>query len=210
MITCGCSSSLATAGRGPRCGAASSRRPATSSSCRTPTSSTTRRVPPAAPADRRGQGRRRLRLAVHRREHRVLYFWHSVGNKFLTLLSNMFTNLNLTDMETCYKVFRREVIQGITLEERPVRVRARGHGQDCANEAAHLRGRHLVLRPHLRRRQEDRLAGRLQSAVVHLEVHDYNSAFLKERFSLAQGREQFRALRRKHEGTQRQTIFPAL
>lgn len=49
--------------------------------------------------------------------HRVLYFWHSVGNNFLTLLSNMLTNLNLTDMETCYKVFRREVIQNIPLEE---------------------------------------------------------------------------------------------
>src|SRR6185437_12702690 len=47
--------------------------------------------------------------------HRVLYFWHSVANKMLTLLSNMFTNLNLTDMETCYKVFRREVLQGIKL-----------------------------------------------------------------------------------------------
>jgi len=49
--------------------------------------------------------------------HRVLYFWHSVGNRFLTLLSNMFTNLNVTDMETCYKVFRREIIQGIRIEE---------------------------------------------------------------------------------------------
>ncbi len=49
--------------------------------------------------------------------HRVLYFWHSIGNRFLTLLSNMFTNLNLTDMETCYKLFRREIIQGIRLEE---------------------------------------------------------------------------------------------
>jgi glycosyltransferase involved in cell wall biosynthesis len=48
--------------------------------------------------------------------HRVLYFWHSLANKFLTLLSNMFTNLNLTDMEVCYKVFRREVIQGIELK----------------------------------------------------------------------------------------------
>lgn len=47
--------------------------------------------------------------------HRVLYFWHSIANKMLTLLSNTFTNLNLTDMETCYKVFRREVLQGITL-----------------------------------------------------------------------------------------------
>jgi glycosyltransferase involved in cell wall biosynthesis len=49
--------------------------------------------------------------------HRVLYFWHSVANFFLTLLSNMITNLNMTDMETCYKVFRREVIQSIPLEE---------------------------------------------------------------------------------------------
>lgn len=49
--------------------------------------------------------------------HRVLYFWHRVGNGFLTLLSNMFTNLNLTDMETCYKVFRREIIQSIEIEE---------------------------------------------------------------------------------------------
>ncbi len=48
--------------------------------------------------------------------HRVLYFWHSLANKFLTLLSNTFTNLNLTDMEVCYKVFRREVIQGIQLK----------------------------------------------------------------------------------------------
>lgn len=50
--------------------------------------------------------------------HRVLYFWHSVGNRFLTLLSNMFTDLNLTDMETCYKVFRRDIIQGIPLVEK--------------------------------------------------------------------------------------------
>ena len=49
--------------------------------------------------------------------HRVLYFWHSVGNGVLTLFSNMFTNLNLTDMETCYKVFRRQIIQSITIEE---------------------------------------------------------------------------------------------
>ena len=49
--------------------------------------------------------------------HRVLFFWHSFGNRFLTFLSNMFTNLNLTDMETCYKVFRREIIQSIELKE---------------------------------------------------------------------------------------------
>jgi glycosyltransferase involved in cell wall biosynthesis len=51
------------------------------------------------------------------RPHRVLYFWHSVGNKVLTLLSNMFTDLNLTDIETCYKAFRREVLDSFTIEE---------------------------------------------------------------------------------------------
>jgi glycosyltransferase involved in cell wall biosynthesis len=54
---------------------------------------------------------------VGSRPHRVLYYWHSVGNWLLTLLSNMITNLNMTDMETCYKAFRREVIQSIPLEE---------------------------------------------------------------------------------------------
>src|ERR1700721_2055263 len=52
------------------------------------------------------------------RPHRVLYFWHSVGNRILTLLSNALTNINLSDMETCYKAFRREVIQSIHLEEK--------------------------------------------------------------------------------------------
>ena len=49
--------------------------------------------------------------------HRVVYFWHMVGNRFLTLLSNMMTNINLTDMETCYKVFRREIIQSVNIRE---------------------------------------------------------------------------------------------
>jgi glycosyltransferase involved in cell wall biosynthesis len=50
--------------------------------------------------------------------HRILFFWHSIGNKFLTFLSNMFTNLNLTDMETCYKMFRTDVLQGLKLKEK--------------------------------------------------------------------------------------------
>jgi len=50
--------------------------------------------------------------------HRVLYFWHYAGNRFLTLVSNMVTNLNLSDMETCYKCFRREVLEGLRIEER--------------------------------------------------------------------------------------------
>ncbi|MEO0470651.1 MAG: glycosyltransferase family 2 protein [Bacteroidota bacterium] len=50
--------------------------------------------------------------------HRILFFWHSRGNKFLTFLSNMFTGLNLTDMETCYKMFKREIIQSLSLQEK--------------------------------------------------------------------------------------------
>jgi glycosyltransferase involved in cell wall biosynthesis len=52
------------------------------------------------------------------RPHRVVFFWHMVGNRFLTLLSNVFTNINLTDMETGYKVFRRDVLEGLSIEER--------------------------------------------------------------------------------------------
>jgi glycosyltransferase involved in cell wall biosynthesis len=50
--------------------------------------------------------------------HRVLYFWHYVGNRFLTFLSNLFTNLNLTDMETCYKVFTKEALEGVVIQEK--------------------------------------------------------------------------------------------
>jgi glycosyltransferase involved in cell wall biosynthesis len=49
--------------------------------------------------------------------HRILFFWHSIGNQFLTFLSNMFTDLNLTDMETCYKLFRSEILKSIRLKE---------------------------------------------------------------------------------------------
>jgi glycosyltransferase involved in cell wall biosynthesis len=51
------------------------------------------------------------------RPHRILFFWHTIGNKFLTFLSNMFTNLNLTDMETCYKLFRADILKGLVLLE---------------------------------------------------------------------------------------------
>lgn len=50
--------------------------------------------------------------------HRILFFWHSIGNKFLTFLSNMFTNLNLTDMETCYKLFRADILKSLNLKEK--------------------------------------------------------------------------------------------
>ncbi|MBU0638236.1 MAG: glycosyltransferase family 2 protein, partial [Planctomycetes bacterium] len=67
-------------------------------------------------------------------EHRVLYYWHSVGNRFLTTLSNMFTNLNLTDMETCYKVFRADVL-------RKIRIRSDRFGVEPELTAKLARGR---------------------------------------------------------------------
>jgi glycosyltransferase involved in cell wall biosynthesis len=67
---------------------------------------------------------------------RVLFFWHSMGNRFLTLLSNMFTDLNLTDMETCYKVFRREVLEKITIQEDRF-----GFEPEITAKASHLKPR---------------------------------------------------------------------
>ena len=66
--------------------------------------------------------------------HRVLYFWHYVGNRFLTILSNMFTDLNLSDMESCYKVFRREVIQSIEIKENRF-----GFEPEIVAKVAHMR-----------------------------------------------------------------------
>ena len=102
--------------------------------------------------------------------HRVLYFWHSLGNRFLTLLSNMFTNLNLTDMETCYKVFRADVLKRIEIEENRF-----GFEPEITAKVAKLRVRvyevgDLLRRPDLRGRQEDRLEGRRPRHLVHLQV----------------------------------------
>jgi glycosyltransferase involved in cell wall biosynthesis len=70
--------------------------------------------------------------------HRVLYFWHSVGNWILTLLSNCLTNINLSDMETCYKVFRREIIQAIPFGRKSLWFRAGNHSQSCPPQIAYL------------------------------------------------------------------------
>ena len=70
--------------------------------------------------------------------HRVLYFWHSVGNWLLTLLSNCLTNINLSDMETCYKVFRRETIQSIPIEEDRFGFEPRDHHQGGKAATTHL------------------------------------------------------------------------
>ena len=105
--------------------------------------------------------------------HRVLYYWHSIANKGLTTLSNIFTNLNLTDMETCYKVFRREVLQGHQPQVGPLRLRAGNHGQDREEEKpglAHLRNPHQLLGANLRGRQEDRPERRLQRPILHYSL----------------------------------------
>ncbi len=101
--------------------------------------------------------------------HRVLYFWHYAGNKFLTMLSNCFTNLNLTDMETCYKLFRREVIEAIgpAVEAGTVRYRA---GIDRPRGTAEMPGVRDVDQlpwPDLRPGQEDRPARWVSGPVVH-------------------------------------------
>jgi glycosyltransferase involved in cell wall biosynthesis len=89
--------------------------------------------------------------------HRVLYFWHSVGNWLLTLLSNCLTNINLSDMETCYKAFRREVIQSIPIEEDRF-----GFEPEITVKVAKRR---------LRRRQEDRLEGWRARLLLPLQIH---------------------------------------
>ncbi len=101
------------------------------------------------------------------RPHRVLYFWHSVGNRLLTTASNMFTNLNLTDMETCYKAFRREVHPEHRRSRRTgsassprSRPRSRGRAGGSTRSASPTRA-------HLRRGQEDRLARRRPGLLLH-------------------------------------------
>ena len=88
---------------------------------------------------------------------RILYFWHSIGNRFLTLFSNMMTNLNLTDMETCYKVFRRDVIQNIKIEENRFGFEPEVTAKDIrlAPTLTYIRSRYQLLRQNLRRRKKN-------------------------------------------------------
>ena len=99
------------------------------------------------------------------RGHRVLYFWHSVGNRLLTLLSNMFTDLNLTDMETCYKVMTREVVDRLDLRSQRFGIEPEITCKVARLRRADLRSPDLVQRPHVRGRQEDRLEGRVPGRV---------------------------------------------
>ncbi len=85
--------------------------------------------------------------------HRILFFWHTIGNKFLTFLSNMFTNLNLTDMETCYKLFRTEFIHKAGTPGKTFRLRTGSYVEDLtSSQDSNLRSRNFLLRSHIRRR----------------------------------------------------------
>ena len=157
--------------------------PARSSSSRTPTSSTTRRsIPQLIQPIVEDQADVVFGSRFIGETHRVLYFWHSLANKFLTLLSNMFTNLNLTDMEVCYKVFRREVIQGITLKSDRF-----GFEPEVTAKVARFKipaenGRARAPAGSTRspspttagptRRQEDRHQGRLPGPLLHRPLRD--------------------------------------
>ena len=127
---------------------------ATPSSCRTRTSST---IPADLPS---------LLLPIRSRQadavygsrfqggpHRVLYFWHYVGNRVLTLLSNMFTNLNLTDLETCYKLVRADLIKRLPLSSNQFGFEVGDYGAPRAGPRAHLGDPDLLQRSHLRRRK---------------------------------------------------------
>ena len=101
------------------------------------------------------------------RPHRVLYFWHYVGNKVLTTASNMVTNLNLTDMETCFKAFRLDALRRFTIEENRFGVEPEITAKVARLGLTRLRGRHQLRRPDLCRGKEDRMARRRQSDVLH-------------------------------------------
>jgi Glycosyltransferases involved in cell wall biogenesis len=92
--------------------------------------------------------------------HRILFFWHSIGNQVLTFLSNAATNLNLSDMETCYKLFRREHLQSLRLKEQRFGFEPEVTAKNSPHTGhPHLRGRDQLLWSYLCRRQKDQLAG---------------------------------------------------
>ena len=106
--------------------------------------------------------------------HRVMYFWHQIGNNFLTLFSNMMTNINLTDMEVCYKAFRREVVETIEIEEDRFGFEPEMTVKSCQGSVANLRGSNLVLWSDIRRRKENRLAGRCARDCVYFEIQSFS------------------------------------
>ena len=93
--------------------------------------------------------------------HRCFLFTHYLANLFLNLVTNVLYNTTMTDMETCFKAVRADVLKALPLREQPLRHRARDHGQALQARGAGLRGAHHLRGPRLLRGQEDHLAGRL-------------------------------------------------
>ena len=149
-------------GKGGALRTALARRGERSSSSRTPTSSTT---PPSTRAScgrssRAGRTSSSARVSAGSAENRVQNFWHTVGNRVLTLISNVFTDLNLTDMATCYKAFHRRVLPSLDIVQRGFGVDAEITVKLARGGYPHLRGAGLVLRAVARRGQEDPAARR--------------------------------------------------
>ena len=109
--------------------------------------------------------------------HRVFLFTHYAGNRFLTLVTNVLYNTMLTDMETCYKVMRTEVLRSMTLESERLRDRAGADGEDLQAALPRVRGADHVRRARIRGREEDHLARRVRRAVgaVEIPVHRVNA-----------------------------------
>ena len=103
-------------------------------------------------------------------ERRNMLFFHWVGNRFLSLTTNVLYNTTLSDMETCYKLIDRKLLDELRPAVRPLRHRARDHGEDPEAQGADLRGADLLHRPRGRRRQEDHVDRRLRRAVDAREV----------------------------------------
>ena len=103
-------------------------------------------------------------------ERRNMLFLHWIGNRFLSLVTNVLYNTTLSDMETCYKLFDRSLLDGLDVAGRTVRLRARGHRQDAPARHPDLRGADLVHRARIRRGQEDHLARRLRRALDPRQV----------------------------------------
>ena len=145
---------------------------ATSSSFKTPISNTIRRTTPSCCILCSRGKRMSCSAPVSSRRNSAGSCTSGIrwDNRLLTLLSNMATNLNLTDMETCYKVFRRELIQSIVLEEDRFGFEPEITSKMAKAGARVLRSGHFVPRPNLRRGQEDRREGRFPGVVVHREV----------------------------------------
>ena len=120
------------------------------------------------------------------RSHIVVHFWHSVVNRLLTLLPNCLTNINLSDRETSCKMFRREIIQSIPIEENRFGFEPESRSRWPSDGSGSM-SRHQLLWSNLRRRQEDRLEGRVSVSLVLVEILDQRTRRRSSEFRCSRG-----------------------